>query len=209
MSQKSKLHNIKKCILEFLNDGKEHNTFEIRQYVDSKKLYEEDNTGTIRMALFQLKNEIDSIVNPRKGIYYMKISEAKEKKTYREVNSKYDFSDFDVIESQTKKETKMVVSILADGTVNINDKLLKQFSDRKAEIKIKKDSTQLVLLKNGKNMVYLGKNGRQKNYILLERLKACNIKLPVYYTGIWDADEELWIGELTDTNPNRGRALKS
>lgn len=205
MDKKNKSNLIKNNILEVLKDGKEHTTAEIREYIESKRINDEDNSNAINMALFQLKKESETIANPRKGIYCMINKKQKIKKDYYKGTSKYDFSDFEIIESKTKKEIEMVVSITEEGTLSINEKLLKQFDKREAEIKIKKDCKQIILLKNGNSMIYLGKNGRQKNYNLLDKLKGQKISLPAYYTGKWDEEEELWIGDLTDTNPNRAR----
>lgn len=44
-----------------------------------------------------------------------------------------------------------------------------------------------------------------KNYILIygKRLKVQK-KLPAYYIGEWDEEEELWYGKYLPYNPNRG-----
>lgn len=119
--------------------------------------------------------------------------------------NKYDFSDFQIIENATRKEKKEVLSILEGGMISANPKLLQHFADCKAEIRIKKDSSVIALFAYGANKISLGKNGRIKNYDLPEHLKNNKIKLPAYFVGEWDEDEQIWIGKYSMFNPNRGK----
>ena len=53
-------------------------------------------------------------------------------------------------------------------------------------------------------MIYVGKNGRIKNYDLQKKLKAQKKNLPAYYVGKWDEEEGLWHGTYLPYNLNRG-----
>ncbi len=63
----------------------------------------------------------------------------------------------------------------------------------------------MALITHGKTFVNFGKNGRIKNYKIVEKLQNRKIKLPVYYVGEWDAEEKVWLGKLTNEKPNNGR----
>lgn len=120
-------------------------------------------------------------------------------------NSKYDFSDFEIIDNSTRKTMQEVLSVMADGMISANPKLLKHFTDFKAEIRIKRDSSVIALLSSGDKKINLGKNGRIKNYALMEKIKKDKIKFPIYYVGEWDEIEGVWIGKISQFNPNKGK----
>ena len=71
------------------------------------------------------------------------------------------------------------------------------------DIRISPDWSEIVLFLEGKEMIHVGKNGRTKNYDLQKRWKEQK-KLPAYYIGEWDEEEELWYGKYLPYNPNRG-----
>ena len=58
---------------------------------------------------------------------------------------------------------------------------------QEAGIKIKKDASQLLLIPDGKPEIYLGKNGRTKNYYISQKTSTMSQKksLP-NYVGEWD-----------------------
>lgn len=119
--------------------------------------------------------------------------------------NKYDFSDFTIIENVTRKEMQEVLSIMENGMIAANSKLLKHFDDGKTEIRIKGDASEIALLAKGEKKINLGKNGRVKNYQLPDYIKKNRIKLPVYFVGEWDDEEKIWLGHLSQYNPNKGK----
>ena len=62
---------IRKHILNILSDGLEHNTTEIADYIKKNNIKLDKSSTTIRNILYHLKNENNSIINPRRGVYQM------------------------------------------------------------------------------------------------------------------------------------------
>ena len=113
------------------------------------------------------------------------------------------YSDFITISNLRKRENNLVISIFQDGTFSLNSSLLQYLPERKVEIKLKQDCSQLAIIKKGNMKIDLGKNGRIKNYDIIKRLEKQKKKFPIYYVGSWDEQEEIWIGNLTTNNPNK------
>lgn len=109
--------------------------------------------------------------------------------------SKYDFSDFETIYEP------QILTVFENGSFVLNSSLLIQFPEKQAEIKLKRDCSQIALLLNGSKKIKLGKNGRSKKYYILNRLKEQNKKFPVYYIGKWNENEKFWMGDITDSKP--------
>ena len=124
-------------------------------------------------------------------------------------HKKYDFSDFITIANSKKREDTLMVSIFQDGTFALNTSLQKHLLKRSVEIKLKKDCSQLAIIKNGNESIDLGKNGRIKNYDILKKLEEHNKKFPAYYVGTWDEQEEIWIGNFLANNPNKKKNSKN
>lgn len=116
---------------------------------------------------------------------------------------KINFEEFEVVKQVPRKRTKQVISIFCNGDFAINGELKKILKSTKFEVRIKRDCSQMLLLPNGKELTDIGKNNRVKNYAVLEKLEARKIKLPAYYVGEWDDENECWIGELVLVNPNK------
>lgn len=114
-----------------------------------------------------------------------------------------DFSEFEVVAPVTRRPTKQVVSIFADGTFAINGELKKHIRANKFEVQIKKDFSQILLLPEGKVITDMGKNDRIKNYAVREKFMKKKMKMPVYYIGDWDERANCWVGELIMENPNK------
>lgn len=66
---------IRKHILEFLADGKEHTTCEIKEYILSKNIKLEKSSTLIRNVLYNLKHENPSLVNVGRGKYKLLIQD--------------------------------------------------------------------------------------------------------------------------------------
>lgn len=199
---------IKEKIIECLKTEscKEKTTEEIKNYLEEKEVHIDKGTSAIRNALFNLKQENPSIVNVKRGVYVWR--EENEKKI-SDLHKKYDLSDFITITSPKKREDKLMVSVFQDGTFALNTSLQKNLSKRNVEIKLKKDCSQLVIIKNGDESIDLGKNGRIKNYDILKKLEEHNKKFPVYYVGAWDEQEEMWIGNFLINNPSKKKNNKN
>lgn len=199
---------IKEKIIECLKTEsyKEKTTEEIKKYLEEKEVHIDKGTSAIRNALFNLKQENPSIVNVKRGVYAWR---EENKKKISDLHKKYDFSDFITIASSKKREDKLMVSVFQDGTFALNTSLQKYLSKRNVEIKLKKDCSQLVIIKNGDESIDLGKNGRIKNYDILKKLEEHNKKFPVYYVGAWDEQEEMWIGNFLTNNPSKKKNNKN
>lgn len=199
---------IKEKIIECLKaeSGKEKTTEEIKNYLEEKEVHIDKGTGAIRNALFNLKQENPSVVNVKRGVYAWR---EKNEKKVSDLHKKYDFSDFITIANSKKREDKLMVSIFQDGTFALNTSLQKHLLKRTVEIRLKKDCSQLAIIKNGNESIDLGKNGRIKNYDILKKLKEHNKKFPAYYVGTWDEQEEIWIGNFLANNPNKKKNSKN
>lgn len=202
---------IKKLIKEYLKDGRERTIKEISEYVKKQGIEIENGSSLLSNALFSLRKEEPNLKIVTRGIYAWKNIEIESSTKCNEsqkANNRYDFSDFDTIFPSTKKGTKLVVSVFENGTFALNTYLLNYFPQYEAEIKLKKDCSQLALLKHGMTKINLGKNGRIKNYDISQRIKDKKITFPVYYVGKWDAGNEMWIGNLVTENPNKQKKIK-
>lgn len=102
-----------------------------------------------------------------------------------------------------EKRQRKSFGVSVNGELTINAKLLRHFPEYKMDIRISPDWSEIVLFLKGKEMIHVGKNGRTKNYDLQKRWKEQK-KLPAYYIGEWDEEEELWYGKYLPYNPNRG-----
>ena len=109
---------------------------------------------------------------------------------------KYDFSDFITIEQSVGRQTALRASIMSDGSFRVNSRLLAHFPGKMAEIRIKGDCSQIVLLLEGDKKIPLGKNGRTKKHDLIKRIKEKKVKLPASYVGEWDEEAKVWLGSI-------------
>ena len=198
----SKQQKIRELVLVFLKDGTPKHISDIRKYLFNNGVTIEDGSSALRTALHSMRLEYDELQNPEKGVYVWNEKCQKEKKIS---GNEYDFADFITVQPSSKRATKMVVSVLPDGTFAVNTPLLKCFSSRHAEVRLKADGSQMLLIENGVVLLNFGKNGRIKNYNVVAQLQDLNIKLPLYYVGEWNEEKRMWIGNLSPENPNRTR----
>ena len=200
---------LKSMIIEYLSDGKEKTLDEMRQWLHEHNIKIEKNNSTLRMALYNLKQENSYLKNPKRGVYYMDIYNEEKEKVIEEnsVKSKYDFSGYKVIRESARREQALVVSIMQNGVFALNSKLFALFPDREAHVIMKPDGSQLVLsrAKSEDEKIHFGKNGSTKNYDIVKTLKELKKRFPVYYVGELDEEENVWIGEFTTENPNKTR----
>ena len=72
-----------------------------------------------------------------------------EKNTEIEKKVVTEFEDFEVIEPCSHRLTQEVLSVMDNGIIAANPALLKHFLDYSAEIRLKKDCTEILLLRDG------------------------------------------------------------
>lgn len=201
----SKQQQIKNIIMEFLNDGCVRTVLEIKNELERKGIVLDKKNSALRNALYNLKQEDNSLQNPNKGEYcYI----AKKISIDNELKFGFRFEEFEIVKPCTRKSAKLVVTILPDGTFSLNSQILKKISDLKVGVFLKKDCSQLLLMLESKNPIILGKNGRAKNYDIQEKLLKSKIKLPTYFVGKWHESHLMWIGDRTNINPNRGQGKR-
>lgn len=112
-----------------------------------------------------------------------------------------DFSEFEVVAPVTRRPTKQVVSIFADGTFAINGELKKHIRANKFEVQIKKDFSQILLLPEGKVITDMGKNDRIKNYAVREKfMKKKNENAGILYWRLG------WAGQLLGRGAYYGKS---
>ena len=157
----SKQKRIKELIVECMKDGEEKSVDEIKQYIILNGISIEGEDSTLRNALFNLKKENLCLKNVARGRYVWE--EQKDTAEQNEDDTGYDFEDFITVQSSARKDAKLVISIFEDGTFALNAHLLQYFPKYMAEIKLKKDCSQLALIKDGKRLIHLGKNERSRN----------------------------------------------
>lgn len=100
-----------------------------------------------------------------------------------------------------------VLTIQSNGTFAVNMQLLSHFEDFAMQVRIRKDGSQIVLLKNSENAIYVGENGRVKNYDIVEKIKRTKSRFPAYYVGDRDNEEKVWVGIYADKCIARMNAL--
>lgn len=119
---------------------------------------------------------------------------------------KINFDEFEVIVPVTRKQSKQVVSVFADGSFSVNGELVKVMKTNQFEVYLdKKDYCRMLLVPGGKIITDMGKNNRIKNYAISEKLTQKKVTFPAYYSGRWDDDNKCWIGDLVRSNPNKTR----
>lgn len=116
---------------------------------------------------------------------------------------KINFDEFDVVKPIARRQINQVISISGNGDFAINGELRKAIKTSKFEVRMKKDCSQILLVPNGKEITDVGNSNRIKNYAVLERLVSKKVKVPAYYVGNWDDENECWLGELVLANPNK------
>ena len=82
---------------------------------------------------------------------------------------------------------------------------MEKFPQREVEIRMHKDSKKILIKDNPDVIIKLNKNGRIKNYNILQSLEKNKIKFPAYYVMGWDEETGMWVGELCYENPNKGK----
>ena len=198
-------------VKELLGDGRKLTMLEIKAAAKQGLPKEEYDAKRIYNFVYNMTGR-GELCKTSDGKYYMEEAiKGKSRKVADEIKKETlpdGFDDFEVIDPSTTKNPKEVLSVMSSGTIAMNPVLLKHFEDFSAEIRLKKDCTEIIMLKYGKVLTNLGKQGRVKNYNLVERLKKANMKFPLYFVGEWDEENELWYGKFLPYNPNKGRKEK-
>ena len=118
-------------------------------------------------------------------------------------------NDFEVVQPSTRGQRKLVISVLKNGTVNFNQKLMEKFPQREVEIRISSDAKKLLIKDQGDVIIKLPKSGSIKNPNIIQRLEKNRVKFPIYYVIDWEEDLSMWLGELFYDNPNNRTGNKN
>lgn len=167
--------SIKELTISYLSDGQMRSTKEIKTFLTKNNVNFEKSHSTFSTAMTNLKKENPLLKNPKRGFYYLEISKKDDIETHT-TSADNIFEDFEDVLPISKKEIFLVASVLPDNTLAISSHLLSFFPKKEAGIKIKKDASQLLLIPDGKPEIYLGKNGRTKNYYISQKLQQCHKK---------------------------------
>lgn len=191
-------------VKELLASGKRMSISEIQE-IAKIKLLKSYNAKQLYNFVYNMRSR-GEIQKTTDGKYYLEDCLAEEQ-SLPEI-ALDEFADFEVVDPSTTKRPKEVLSVMSSGTVGINTALLKHFENFGAEIRLKKDCSEIIMLKSGQVMTNLGKQGRVKNYNLVERLKQANMKFPIYFVGEWNEEKGIWHGKSLPYNPNKGKREK-
>lgn len=197
-------------VKDLLAQGKRFSISEIQEIAKSKLSKDDYDAKQIYNFVYNMRRR-GEIQKTTDGKYYLENCLVEEHVAEEQPVPDLDldeFADFEVVDPSTTKTPREVLSVMSSGTVGINSTLLKHFEDFSAEIRLKKDCSEIVMLKNGQVMTNLGKQGRVKNYNLVERLKQANMKFPIYFVGEWNDEKGIWHGKLLPYNPNKGKREK-
>lgn len=192
---------IKELTISYLSDGQMRSTKEIKKFLIENNVNLNKSRSIFSTSMTNLKKENPLLKNPERGFYYLEIPKKEDTETHTTSTANI-FEDFEDVLPISKKESFLVVSVLPNNTLAISSHLLSFFPKKETGIKIKKDASQLMLIPDGEPKIYLGKNGRTKNYFISKKLQQCHKKTPAYYVGEWDEEKKLWLGYLSATNPN-------
>lgn len=197
-------------IKDLLGNGKRMAISEIQEAAKRKLTIEDYDYKQIYNYIYNMKKR-GEIQKTTDGKYYLenilKEETEEQKQCFNKVSFE-EYEDFEIIDPLTTRTPKEVLSVMSSGTIAMNPVLLKHFVDFSAEIRLKKDCTEIIMLKNGEVLTNLGKQGRVKNYNLVERLKKANMKFPIYFVGEWDEEKGMWHGKYLPYNPNKGKKEK-
>ena len=186
-------------VKEYLKNGEMRSIKEIGLYLNENGVSLDKNMGCLRNALSSMKLEHSGLCNPKRGIYCWNDEDSEEKPDIGEPETRKTESldGYIVIKPQKIRKRNMSIHFEKDGTMVLGTPLLRHFPSRQAEMRLKKDGTQLLLIKEGNTQIYLGKKGRAKNHAVVDYLKKLGLTMPVYYTGEWDEKGNVWMGTLT------------
>lgn len=206
--QKSKQHQVEKIVKEYLKDSGPRHVSEIQAEILKRGIVLPLESSVLRNALYKLNTKEGIIQSIRRGVYAYKADNESMENTMDEKEYNDFLEEFEVIRPCARKYLQSVVSVMPDGTFSLNSSLLKEINNLKVGVLLKNDCSQLVLLKESDEPISIGKNGRVKNYNILEKFQSNKIKLPVYFVGYWNNSRSIWIGEIAKENPNAGRSRK-
>lgn len=210
-----KYQTIREIIREVMKDGMVHTAEELRVICEQRGIEINKNRAEIYNTVHQLKKKgvIISdgengylLVNSEKDVDLVATSVSQKKSEQRINTSKavrFNLFEFEIVKPAIRKEAKQVISVFDNGDLALNSVLSKILKTNKIEIRIKKDCSQILLIPDGEILLSMSKNNRIKNYRIYEKLKRKKVKFPVYYVGEWDEENEIWLGELVMTNPNK------
>lgn len=183
----SKIAEVKKIILDFLSDGKEHSSEELRCYIIEKGMEIDKKSSILRTAIYQLRSTGTDIYSRDRGIY--QIREKAEKNNY------HILKDFSVLLPE-QKVSPMCIYIHEDGILALNGKLNNEIESRQIEIRVHSDGRKIALIPDGENCHKFTKSGRTKNLDLVKLLRKKRINVPATFEMEQEKSSGIWIGEI-------------
>lgn len=217
-----KYQRVREVIRMVLQDGRAHTAEELQCVCEREGIEISRNRAEIYNTVHQLKVKGEIVSDEENR--YMQVNnvghDSLEKKRVKALEksrdvkeklfAKIDMTDFEVVKPAIRKEPKQVVSVFDNGDLAINGPLSKVLKANRVEVYIKKDCSQILLVPGGTILLDITKGNRIKNYRIYEKLKAKKVKFPVYYVGVWDEVEGVWLGDLAMANPNKttGKIIK-
>ena len=119
------------------------------------------------------------------------------------------WEEFDVIMPKSRKEMKLVATIMGNGVIRLNSAMLKGLDTQSFEVRLKKDGKILAILPSGKQLLSIKKGGEIKNYHIIEMLENVKMNFPAYYVFTYDAKNQAFIGQYSAYNPNSKRSKEN
>lgn len=217
-----KYQKVREIVRNVLEDGKAHTAEELHRICESNGIEVSRNRSEIYNIVHQLKVR-GEIVSDEENRYILVVKDCggslcntggkniEQRRNMQAItSSKFDSTDFEIVNPAIRKEAKQVISVFDNGDLAINGPLRKVLKTNQVELRIKKDCSQILLVPNGTVLLDITKNNRIKNYRIYEKLKSKKMKFPVYYVGEWNKEDEVWLGDLVMTNPNKttGKVVK-
>jgi len=210
-----KYQMVRDIIFEVIKDGKVHTAEELHRICEQRGIEINRNRAEIYNVAYQLKKKGVIISDGDNG--YLLVEKNKDanlimnKKDKVKLEQRYedgiignlDLSEFEIVRPAIRKKAKQVISVFDNGDLALNSVLCKMLKTNKIEIRIKNDCSQILLIPDGKILLDITKNNRIKNYQIYEKLTRRKVKFPVYYVGEWNDENNIWIGDLVMTNPNK------
>ncbi len=182
----SNIAEIKKIVLQELEDGREHTSVELKEKLIQSGIKYNPQSGVLRTVIYQMRNAGINIISSDRG-------------KYRLVNEEHvdnDMEGFFVVEPE-KKGGRYCVFLHEDGKIVLNGALNRTISSREIEIRISNDLKKILLIENGNRYHRFTKAGTTTNGDFIAMIKRRRMTFPVAYQCEFDAEKKMWSGVLT------------
>lgn len=117
--------------------------------------------------------------------------------------------EFSIVLPPATRKKSLALSVMLDGTIRINGKLLQEMSAQYLFIRRHTDGKTILLQKTDQEeqAYMLPKTGTVKSDILQEELQQCNIPIPARYIVQWDDSINMWVGEYDPSHKFQNQSL--